>query len=64
MTLVTSDQFASEEEFITRMWAAPGTKGNDEGPGFMKDRNWSSPGEAASSITRMNGLLQQFSALC
>lgn len=43
MALVTSDQFASEEEFITKVWAALGIKENDEGPGFMKDRNPSSP---------------------
>lgn len=42
-SLVASDQFTSEEEFITRMWAAHRTKGNAEGPGFIKGRNMSSP---------------------
>lgn len=59
MALVASDQFASEEESITRMWAACEIKGNDKGPGFMKDRNQSSP-RGGSSITGTNGLLQQF----
>lgn len=41
--LVASDQFASEEESVTRMWAAVEIKGNDEDPGFLKVRNVSSP---------------------
>lgn len=42
-SLVASDQLTSKEKFIGRVWAVHRTEENAESPGFIKDRNMSSP---------------------